>query len=320
MGAFADWQWRYAEIGIPTFPVRAKTPAVKGYLKLGLATSRELVTRFGHFDSFGLSLQTAGIVVVDVDSPDERVLEDALTRHGESPFVVRSGSGHFQAWYRRQNETRCIRPDPSFPIDILGRGFVVAPPSLGKLGTYEIVRGDLTALACLPSLRNGPRARAVIHGPTAEGRRNDRLFDICLQEGRACDDIGALLDVARTVNEGFLPPMGDEEVVRVARSAWGYTERGENWKGVGRRIVATLDEVDGLMSENPDAFLLLMMLRRHHGPGDRFIVANAMSKTMPGGGWTVKRFAAARRHLIDAGLIVELRPARKGSGPALYRF
>ena len=43
-----------------------------------------------------------------------------------------------------------------------------------------------------------------------------------------CDDFDALLDVALTANANFLPPLPEDEVMKVAKSDWGYTERGEN--------------------------------------------------------------------------------------------
>jgi len=70
-----------------------------------------------------------------VDTPDERVLADALGRHGPTPLVIRSGSGNWQAWYRNGGEPRRVRPWADKPIDILGDGFTVAPPSRGVQGT-----------------------------------------------------------------------------------------------------------------------------------------------------------------------------------------
>jgi hypothetical protein len=51
-GAFAEWQPRYAEVGVATFPVRGKIPAIKGYQALGLSGSRKLVHRFGEEPTF----------------------------------------------------------------------------------------------------------------------------------------------------------------------------------------------------------------------------------------------------------------------------
>ena len=96
----------------------------------------------------------SGLTILDVDTPDERVLTDALDRHGATPVIVRSGSGNFQAWYRNSGETRRIRPEPDKPIDILGGGFVVAPPSRGTKGCYQFVQGDLDDLGRLPIMQN----------------------------------------------------------------------------------------------------------------------------------------------------------------------
>jgi hypothetical protein len=137
LGTFAEWQPRYADHGIATFPVvidgSGKRPAVKGYLKVGSNLSRELALRFAANDAFGFVLGCRHrITVLDIDTPDERVLSAALAKHGASPFVVRSGSGNGQAWYRHGGEGRHVRPwgrEP--PIDVLGGGYVVAPPSVG---------------------------------------------------------------------------------------------------------------------------------------------------------------------------------------------
>src|SRR5262245_44035931 len=101
-GIFAVWQPKYAERSLPTFPVGAgKRPAVRGYLKIGIDYSTQLALKFRAADALGLAVGRRNrITVLDVDTPDERVLADALARHGHTPFVVRSGRGNYQAWYR----------------------------------------------------------------------------------------------------------------------------------------------------------------------------------------------------------------------------
>jgi len=318
-GTFAEWQPKYAACGISTFPVRGKVPAVRGYLRIGADLSRELAIRCADASAFGIALRRARLVVVDVDTPDERVLANALDRHGPTPFVVRSGSGNFQAWYRRRQEGRRIRPDPTVPVDILGDGFVVAPPSMGARGQYRIIEGTLADLAGLPVLRNAPVAIQREDAAVGPGSRNDTLWRHCMEEARFCDDFEAMLDVARTHNAGMAPPLSDAEVVKTARSAWGYTERGENRIGAGKVILSTHDEIDGLLHEHPDAFVLLQILRRHHWGRD-FVVANAMAEDMPGGGWARKRLAVARQHLEAIGELELVRPASTYHGAALYRF
>ena len=195
-------------------------------------------------------------------------LADALARHGDTPFIVRSGSGHFQAWYRRQNEGRHIRPDPGTPIDILGDGFVVAPPSVGEKGQYEIISGslaDLTGVASAPEPTEGTHAlepsalrRAV--GTTASG------CTACGKRATATTSKHCSTWPGRPMTT-YLPPLQEGEVVKVARSAWGYTERGQNFIGRPATFGSPSDVVDELLAIDPDAYILFSLLLRHHrGP------------------------------------------------------
>lgn len=324
-GVFAKYQPRYAEHGIATFPVNDnKRPAVRGYLRMGLHASRELAEKFGGADGLGFACgKRSGITVVDVDSPDERLLADVLDEFGPTPFLVRSGSGNHQAWYRHNGEGRRIRPDKSLPIDILGGGYVVAPPSLGSKGAYSIIQGALEDLASLPPLRPAQPAVAIPDAPNGErierGGRNEALWRACMVQARDCPDVEHLMGFAMKANAGmFYEPLPDAEVLKVVASAWAKEARGENLFGCGGRLVIPHDQIDELLKSHPDAFLLLMVLRRHHW-GREFAVANAMAGTMPGGGWSRQRLAAARRRLEQVGEIVCIRGYSK-FGPAIYQF
>src|SRR5262249_7530340 len=125
--SFDKWQADYAAHGVATFPVDAdKRPMVSRYSKFGLVGSAEIASKFANAPAIGFMCgKRNGITSLDCDSRDERVLADALSRHGQTPLVARTGSGHFQAWYRHNGERRRIRPDRNVPIDILGAGFVV---------------------------------------------------------------------------------------------------------------------------------------------------------------------------------------------------
>ena len=117
----------------------------------------------------------------------------------------------------------------------------------------------------------------------------------------------------------FYEPLPDEEVVRVVASAWAKEIAGDNWFGRGGRVVVDANEVDELLRNHPDAFILLTILRRHHWGQREFVVANGMHSSMPGGGWPVKRFTAARSRLEQVGEIRMVRRHSKHS-PAVYRF
>jgi hypothetical protein len=156
-GIFAEWQPRYAGHGIPTFPVRIigkdKKPAVSNYLKMSLGTSAKLVKRFGNCEALGFAVRQAGITVIDIDNSDERTWGDLLDRHGHTPVLVRTGSGNLQAWYRHNGEPRLPRLWPDCPADLLGAGYVTAPPSRAAKCDYRFIQGGLDDIDRLPVMR-----------------------------------------------------------------------------------------------------------------------------------------------------------------------
>ena len=148
-GRFAEWQPRYAERGIATLPVDAdrKAPTVKRPERFGIPASTQLIRRFPEANALGfITGQRNNISVLDVDSDDERVLTDALSRHGHTPFIVRTASGKFHAYYRHNGERRRIRPFAGLPIDVIGAGLIIAAPSENQRGTYQIIQGKLDDL------------------------------------------------------------------------------------------------------------------------------------------------------------------------------
>jgi len=322
---FSAWQPRYAAYRIATFPVRVdaggKVPAIRGWRQIGLPGSAKLA-RTKDADAFGFCPgKHSRLTILDVDTGNERVLADALARHGSTPIIVRSGSGNYQAWYRWDGEERLIRPDPEKPIDILGSGFVVAPPSRGIKSNYEFIEGGLDDLDRLPRLRDLPPSnKRETHSPAPlqkerieKGARNEHLWRHCMRAAHYCDDYDALLDVAHTANADFLPPLTDDEVVKVAKSAWGYAERGDNWFG-RHGVFFSTEEANRLIASDQDLFILLAFLRANNGPASTFWVANGLAKKF---GWGLKRFAATRRRLETTHIRMVRRPST-ASGPAQY--
>jgi hypothetical protein len=322
-GSFSDWQPLYAERGIATFPVsifgKDKKPAISNYMKIGHPASRQLVLKFGNFNALGFVLgQRSRITVLDVDTPDEHVLADSLNQYGKTPIVVRSGSGNYQAWYKHNGETRRIRPVPDRPIDILGNGFVVAPPSRGAKGDYGFIQGGLDDLASLPAMRHV--ASIVPEGipsqPIRIGARNTQLYRQLMKAAQHCDNFESLLDVARTQNAVFLPPLDDAAVVRTTKSAWGYTERGENRFG---QTGAWLPQsyVDTL-TRDPALCALIVWLKANNGPSAQFLVADGLC-TPKYLAWPIGLLRKTRRRAIEVGWIVKIRHETKGVA-ALYRW
>jgi hypothetical protein len=224
-GVFRSWQPEYAARGIATFPVKifrdddgkaSKVPLVTNYQRFGVRASTDIASRFTNASAFAfMAGKHSRISALDVDSNNERVLAGALDKYGRTQVITRSGgSGNYQAWYRHNGEKRAIRKLGNQPIDVLGNGVVVAPPSEGLVRSYEFIEGGLDDLPCLPILKNlpediyaKPKELLVSCRAVPDGQRGDTLFHECLTAARHCDDFEALLDFARTRNDEYLPPM-----------------------------------------------------------------------------------------------------------------
>jgi hypothetical protein len=276
-GIFTKWQPQYAERRIATFPVKAdKKPAIRRWNQITLKGSSRLAERFHESDAFGFQLgPKSQITALDVDSRDEAVLADALTCHGDTPFIVRTGGG-YHAYYSYGGERRHIRPYHNKPIDILGSGFVVAPPSISERGTYQIIAGTLDDLTNLPPIQvalDNLRAEARI----PEGRRNNTLFRFALEQARHSDTFDALLDVMRTRNMDCEPPLPDDVIISTAKSAWRYEQAGRNLVGRGRSVLTPHSVIDELIGEHQDATLrwTAVVLRMPCDPPPLFGVMDA---------------------------------------------
>lgn len=321
---FSEAQRLYAGHGIALFPVDAdKRPMVGNYLKLGPQASERLAERFPHANAYGFAPgERSGITVLDVDTPDERVLADALNRHGPTPLIVRSGSRNWQAWYRHNGEGRKVRPDPKEPIDILGGGYVVAPTSRGAKGSYLIVQGSLADLDRLPFMRGSeaPDLEAIANdnGIISEGRRNNDFLPMLLKHVRDCGDYETLLGVARVLNmELCRPPLDDRDVIAKCKWAWEREMTGNNW--VGRKARATTNRAE-ILSLDSHALRLLMLLKvSHPTPGDQFAISQEETAALMGWGWRAMK--SAIRALLAAEHIrrVHVGGTKRGD-PHLYQL
>lgn len=334
---FVIWQAVYASYGRVTFPVAAtKRPMVRGYQKVGPDLSRKWGQVFPSAPGVGLLCgPKSGITELDVDTKEERVLADALDRHGQTPIVIRTASGKYKAWYRHNGERRRIRPWPGVPLDVLGvGGFTVAPPSFNtEYRQYEIIAGKLDDFDHLPAMRNAPEPKpaatsrlkptdeSLADSPLADMREGDgRNVALYYAIGRPARDVHAvggtkneLLEVARRLNAECAEPMTAPEVSRVVDNVWSMTIKGLNH--IGQHGAFMQDhEIDDLIGGNQDAFVLLAYLRRHEQPLVTFWIANGLADHL---GWTVKRLANARKYLIDRKLVRQIKTPSQGN-PAIY--
>jgi len=331
---FARWQPRYAEHGVALIPCSPeKRPLVEHPQLFGCRGSTEIAAKpkFANATAFGFYAgPRSRLTVLDVDTTDERVLRDAMDRHGPTPLITRTGSGKFHALYRHSGEKRSIRPwkAQDLPIDVLGAGLAIVPPSVTANGNYQIIEGSLDDLRRLPVMRGldaglyysrkpSPSPTPSSPKPWAEMRegsgRNYKMFAHLGREAHHCDDFEQLLDRAKTLNEEFAEPMAEAEITGIVRSIWKYTSEGRNRFGQHGSWLPKAD-VDALIAE-PFTLALLDHLQAHNGRDSTFWIADGLADVW---GWPRRKLPEARERLIKAGRIIRIGRPRPGH-PALYR-
>jgi hypothetical protein len=309
-----------------------KKPAIRGWLKIGSKISAQLAAKeqFKDWPAFGFVVgPRPRITVLDVDIADQKVLDAALERHGDTPILVRTASGKFHAWYRHGGERRRIRPWKDLPIDLLGGGYVVAPPSIrADGGTYEFMRGGLGDVQHLPIMRGGELvdqdsnvvpfpSREIVEsagagdGTLSEGNRNDALFRLCRRKANQCANLKQLWEYAMEANHRYCnPPLGDAEISGLVASAWRYEEQGINTLS-GQRVLGIIAGIASKLFDTPDALAMYLKLQALHFFRDQFVLANALAVSW---GWTLPRFRLAKKALEDAGVIVQISPGGRCVG------
>lgn len=311
MSGFPTIQAAYAERRVVVYPVgENKLPAINNYMKVGAPASAQLAMKFAEIQAAGFCAGSRNrLTVVDIDSPDDRLVAEVQRQFGATPLQVITPSGGRHLYYRHNGETRRIRPLPD--VDILGAGNVVAALSRVPKGAYSLERGTLDDLDRLPPLRQQPPAKAT-SDRVPEGQRNNALFEFCRATVARCDGFNDLLDAAMTWAEGRLEGgLSEMEITRTASSVWTY-------RGGRKRIMNQIVEgakFEALMA-NPAATTLLVYLQAEQGDNATFMVADGLGEAQ---GWPRRFVPEARKALLDLGIIECVRPRGDGR-PALYRW
>lgn len=177
--------------------------------------------------NLGLETEQSGLVVLDVD-PRHGGKESLSEFDSElsTTLTVVTGGGGLHAYYLRPPELsrfpsqQAVRPG----IDLVGNGYVVAPPSLHISG-QRYRWANNAPIVQLPSVLRGlkkPTASIVTLNdsattPVVEGGRNNSLFRL----GAALRSTAIGYDAVRAAlhlenRRRFSPPLPDDEVDQVA--------------------------------------------------------------------------------------------------------
>jgi hypothetical protein len=348
---FGYWQRPYAARRIATFPLEVvdgnviKKPAIKHFDKIGLRQSGNfaLDPKYANAPGFAFMCgQRSKITIGDMDTADENLVADFLAKHGQTPIIARTSSGHFHAYYRHNGESRKIRLyGDHVPFDLLGGGMAIAPPSQFAKGNYQFIQGRLDDLDRLPTIKgidailNAPgfipdgvydNDNADVHEQeipawVIEGRRNTEIFRHCMRRAHYLDGLQALIVEADAFYRNHCerhPVMEDSELLKIAKSAWNYTESGLNRFGQHGFWASTLDYSEMVLKDG-DAYLLLTYLKMHNHPSSWFMIANGLATSF---NWSRKRLSAARQRLLALEHIEQVRTpnGHRHDGSALYKW
>ena len=323
MAAFADAAPAWAAAGIVPLPV---SPTGKGWMVKHPETFRRPAAmalaakpRFAGANLGFLCGALNRLTVIDIDSPAESELQHALTKYGDTGAIVQTPSGGRHLYFKHDGEGRQIRPDESHPIDELGGGLCIAPPSSKPAGGgYAWLRGDLSVIPNLPKIRSGAVQktrdfeRSAVGPRVPDGQRNAQLFRYCRQIVGYCDDLDQLIDATRTWSDSrCTTPETDAKIVATANSVWKF-QSGK------RRVMQNI--VEGPLFQrliaDVEVWALYAYLATENGPAAQFMVADGLG---PARGWPRRMVPRARRALLDMGAIKCIRFPRKNV-PGLYRW
>lgn len=330
MNVFAQNACEYADRGLAAFPVdtRHKRPAVKGWQSATPQHARNWAksTRLGSNNGLGIVMGKQSCVTeIDVDAVGEAWLAAAVQRFGETPISIITASGKSKLWYRHNGEGRMIRPFEGLPIDVLGAGFTIAPPSWREdLGaSYEFRTGSLSDIANLPTIPSEALETTsfqVAEGVQA-GQRNQSLWRWCMAQARHCDDAAALIDTAATWASAFPIPLSAGEIERCAKSAWKYESTGRNFLGLKKPQLSEGDFIMDTLIDHPEAFALYQFFQRWHGSRSSFAIAPTAMSAAGSPPWPRRRIERARDVLLERGYLEELAaPAKLERKSGLYRL
>lgn len=245
---------QYASFGWHVFPCKpfTKFPAMDGYSQAATVDPHQII-RWWHERpnaNIGIMLEPSGLVAYDVDvkeGREGRFYHSKIEQQLTPSLMALTPSGGFHLYYRSPGGIgrRTGVMGPNSGIDILGRGFVLAAPSvLGEpadqttWSTYRWVHHQGTPLNDLPRVlfdlahRRTIETSVSVHGAKPNslpadgsaqipsGSRNQTLFKVAASlraNGMQQEEIYAVLSLRN--QQQCRPPLDDEEVQRIAESA-----------------------------------------------------------------------------------------------------
>lgn len=233
MKTLLEYAKEYARRGFSVIPVNhEKKPLIAwAEFQKRYATPEELEKWFGKQGSLiGIGIVTgriSGLTVIDLDTKKDCGIQWPAGLR--APVVETPRGFHIYCRYA-EGMRNAVRVSPH--IDIRGDGgYVVAPPTILKSGTYGWQQGSTLALVPLPAfplsvVMAAPKsfqknsARAAETKPMfTEGRRDDDLFHVANMLVKASMPVEEIKEVLLNLAAGCTPPFPPEDAEMKVKSA-----------------------------------------------------------------------------------------------------
>lgn len=240
---------RYAELGFPVFPCAPgrKTPLTRNGFHDATTDAEQIEAWWQRYPSANIAIPTAGLVVIDVDGPENTWLVDQPERLLElasgSVAVTPRGGRHYYFHQPAGCAIRCQTGQLAPQVDVRAEGgYVLVPPSIVGGKAYRWVEGleldqpgerqrDPPAWLLeqlTPATYHGdPSPRVTVTNATANpipsGQRNAtlaRLAGTMRRVGMTRSEIVAALQCAN--QDRCTPPLSPAEVARIAENVARY--------------------------------------------------------------------------------------------------
>lgn len=227
-----------AQEGMPVFPLvpGGKTPLTPNGFKDATTDADQITLWWTANPEANIGMLTAGLLVLDVDSKNGKdgfkELEKLEATHGALPATLTQttpNSGRHYIFNAPADGTVGSRVNcPAEGLDIRGDGgYIVIAPSVINGVAYQLIAAPIADApawlveqvrnhrAALKSVSNGDRI--------SEGSRNADLFAIAMECNRNGLEEAAALEELLIKNVQLCnPPLGEDEVKRVVKSAYSY--------------------------------------------------------------------------------------------------
>ena len=227
----------YGRNGWAVFPIRAgaKEPLTPNGFKDATADAAQITRWWQETPDANVAVVPAqtGHVVIDIDGPEGEAAAQQLGLLTVPTLVVVTGAGK-HLWFRHPSGDPIGNAPLAPHLDVrAARGYVLLPPSVHYTGVVYQWRGKLGDALPLPPevaarLRQSAPTPAGNGGTSGEvigeGARNQTLASLAgtlRRRGLDAEEIGAALLAINA--RRCQPPLGEEEVLRIAESVSRYT-------------------------------------------------------------------------------------------------